>query len=352
VHITRAVHIFGDLALTRQLNVPAGGALPLQAADALLSDQEVEAEIAFSDGSKMTVGPGAQLVVQALQARTVSRPLVIAMHLERGEVRSQVERLYRVEDRFEVSTPNLVAHVKGTVFRVDVRADGTRVATDEGVVRVNWRGQVIDVEAGQELSVLLKASVPEVHVRPQSPALVSDIPADSVVVGQNGEQTFFTYANTVSWQVRTLPGAEVEFYVNDQLAQTVRADVQGRTVVDFSPAEEGTYRITAVMATLTGEKSLPSPAQVLVIDRTPPSLLLTSPTEPQVSADSVMVAGRTEPDVRLTLNGHPVAVDEKGDFKQTLALSPGANPFTLIAIDRAGNSIKLQSVIIYELPAG
>ena len=71
----------------------------------------------------MAVGPGVQLTVEELQARSASRPLVVAMRLDRGEIRSQVEHLRADQDRFEVRTPNLVAQVRGTVFRIDVRSD-------------------------------------------------------------------------------------------------------------------------------------------------------------------------------------------------------------------------------------
>jgi hypothetical protein len=137
-------------------------------------------------------------------------------------------------------------------------------------------------------------------------------------------------------------------FVDDEPVSTVISDGDGLADINLNLAQEGTYRITAVMETLVGERSLPSPTQVLVVDRTPPSLLLTSPSEPQVVGKSVQVAGRTEPDVRLTLNQLPVAVSEAGEFEYELPLTPGINEIILVATDRAGNSINLQSVIVSE----
>ncbi len=348
VNITRDLRIVGDIALTRRFTVPTGGTLGLRTGDGLVSDHDGEAEVAFSDGSTVAVAPGAELVLQKLQARTTSQPLAIAMRLERGEVRSQVEHLRSDLDRFEISTPQLVAQVKGTIFRVDVRADGTRVATDKGVVQVNWDGRSVDVEAGRELQVLLVQAVPEVHVRPQSPQLTSDLPVATADTEDGGEQRFFTSRNTISWRVRASPGAQVLFYVNDALVSKSTADASGAVSVQFSPPTEGVYRVIAVMQTLAGEQSLPSPAQQIVVDRTPPSLVLTSPTEPQVSSAAVTLIGRTEPGNRLEINGKLVPVDKSGNFKQGMNLVAGANSLTLMATDRAGNNIRLQSVIVYE----
>ena len=348
VHVARPVRVFVDLGLMRSIKVTADETLRLRPGDELISDAEADAAIALPDGSRMAVGPGVQLTVEELQARSTSRPLAIAMRLERGEVRSQVEHLRADTDRFEVKTPNLVAQARGTVFRVDVRSEGTRVATDKGVVRVNWDGQSVDVAAGRELQVLLGASVPEVHVRPQSPVLVYNVPDVLAEVNAQGESLWFTSGSVLPWRSQTLPGVKVTLFVDDVPASTAIAGSDGAANFNLNLAQEGTYRITAIMETLAGERSLPAPTQVLVIDRTPPSLLLTSPSEPQVVGKSVRVAGRTEPGVRLTLNQLPVTVGETGDFEYELPLTSGVNEIILVAADRAGNSIKLQSVIVSE----
>ena len=302
VHVARPVRVFVDLGLMRSITVTADEPLRLRPGDQLSSDAATDAEIALPDGSRMAVGPGVQLTVEEVQARSASRPLVIAMRLDRGEVRSQVEHLRADTDRFEVKTPNLVAQARGTAFRVDVRSEGTRVATDSGVVRVNWDGKTVDVEAGRELQVLLGASVPEVHVRPQSPDLIYNAPDALAEVNDQGEQLLFTSSIVLPWRIQTLPGVKVTLFVDDAPFSTVISGSDGSADIDLGLAKEGAYRVTAVMEMPTGERSVPSTARVLVVDRTSPSLLLTSPSEPQVAGKSILVAGRTEPGVRLELN--------------------------------------------------
>lgn len=346
VHVTRLK--LGDTGLMWKFTVSAAETVRLRPGDELDSDLDADAEIALPDGSRMAMGPGVALDIEALQARTASKPMVVAMRLERGEVRSEVERLRADQDRFEVSTPNLVAQVRGTVFRVDVRKETTRVATDRGLVRVQWNGQSVDVEAGRELVVLPGQPGPTVEALPQSPAIDLALPAESAEVGADGVPVFFTKDVTVPIEIQTLPGAHVEFIVNDVAIARADADANGRATVDFSTEAEGEYRLTSVIETPAGDRSLPAPARLLVVDRTPPSLTLLEPAQPQVSTSTLLLSGVTTPGAQLLLNGESLSVDAEGRFTQKLRLSPGPNQLVLVATDRAGNSVTLQSVVILE----
>ena len=62
------------------------------------------------------------------------------------------------------------------------------------------------------------------------------------------------------------------------------------------------------------------------------------------------MAGRSEPNVRLEINDEVIGVDAEGNFSQAFDLVPNENTFLLVATDRAGNSVRLTSVIVYEAP--
>lgn len=349
VIINRSVHIFGDVALTRQLVAVPGVSQALRPGDQVNSAADTDAQISFSDGSRAVLGADTHLVMNRLQARSASSNLAIAMRLERGSVHSEVAHLRPEVDEFTLSTPNLDAHVKGTIFRVEVRPDGTRLATEQGTVQVSWDGQVAEVVAGQELEVLqafLTQSPPRPRAQAPQLKLISGLPDDAVLVAANGQQTYYLRTPTSSWTIDSLPGASVEIYINDELVKTIKADGNGQASVDFSPAAEGTYHMSAIAVTLTGDRSRASTPHILVFDRTPPPVVFTSPAEPQVTSEQVVVAGQTEPSVRLILNGQPIAVNEKGYFQTQIPLSPGPNEIAVEAIDRAGNAVKLQSVIL------
>ena len=346
VVVTRAVHVFGDIELSRRLNVSTGDDIWVYSGDTITCGSNTRAELLLPDQSTMEVGALSELHIGDIQARTPEQPLEIVMRLERGGVRTKVQHLQSASDRFEVKTPNLVASVKGTVFRMAVSDDGTRVATDEGLVRVDWDGRGIDVAAGQELQLLLGQTVSEVDVRPQSPRLGAPAPVGSE--SAENEREFYTNASVLVWQIQSLPGAQVLFYVDGELSEQVVADEQGLVRVELAPPAEGVYEVSAVAEMSTGGESLPSPAQTIIVDRTPPSLVLLSPTDPQIPEDQIIVSGKTEFGVQLSLNETPLTVDEKGYFEHALDLTPGANEFVLVATDPAGNAIRLQSVVIHE----
>jgi hypothetical protein len=140
----------------------------------------------------------------------------------------------------------------------------------------------------------------------------------------------------------------VRIYINDELIQTVAADIDGSVMLDFSPSEEGAYVITADIATVAGEVSRLSAPQTVVFDRTPPSLVLTNPQDPNITGETVAVAGQTEAGAQLTINGQPALVDADGSFAATVDLVPGPNDLRLVVVDRAGNELQLNSVLIVE----
>lgn len=350
VHITRAVPIVDGIELTRHLTVAPGEMQALHAGDSLDSDADASAKIEFAGGSVSTVGPNARLIISQLQERTATSPLVIAMRLEHGAVRSAVAGLQPEVDKFELSTPSLVAHVKGTVFRVDVDQSRTYLATDEGVVQVSFDGTTAEVAAGEELAVLLQESSPLAWVGPQAPRLILVAPPpSSPATDANDGAAIFTREPTLTWRIETLPGAQVRVYIGDELAQTITANGDGSVLLVFTPPEEGTFVITADIETVTGEASRLSGPQTVVFDRTPPSLVLTSPDDPQVSGrTTVVVAGKTEAGVRLTINGQPVTVDGQGNFVTDLELTQGPNELRLVVADRADNEVRLISVLNVE----
>lgn len=68
-----------------------------------------------------------------------------------------------------------------------------------------------------------------------------------------------------------------------------------------------------------------------------PYLVVLEPRSGQsVSEDEITVAGKTDKDAKLFLNGQPTLVDESGLFRETLHLQPGANALSLRVVNRFG----------------
>ena len=73
-------------------------------------------------------------------------------------------------------------------------------------------------------------------------------------------------------------------------------------------------------------------------DNLPPELVVTSPTTGLTNVPSVTVAGSTEPDANVTVDGTPVALDANGAFSLQVTLPDGPHTFTIVARDVEGNS--------------
>ena len=60
------------------------------------------------------------------------------------------------------------------------------------------------------------------------------------------------------------------------------------------------------------------------------------------------VSGNAKNAINVSLNSSEVAIDQSGNFKETIALSPGYNIVTLEAKDKFGNSDENHYKIIYK----
>ena len=84
-------------------------------------------------------------------------------------------------------------------------------------------------------------------------------------------------------------------------------------------------------------------------DMTPPAINLTSPAGSVYATNNARLVfkGRVEKDVELFLNGRKVLLDD-GAFDVPKTLREGSNPFTLTAVDRAGNVNTIEFNVTYD----
>jgi cytoskeleton protein RodZ len=82
----------------------------------------------------------------------------------------------------------------------------------------------------------------------------------------------------------------------------------------------------------------------------PPALTITSPTEDAFVSSQIMVKGKTAPDVIVTVNEQPVALQPSGEF-QTEVYIPrdGIHTLTIEAVDRRGKKNVLQRSVHVKL---
>ncbi len=80
---------------------------------------------------------------------------------------------------------------------------------------------------------------------------------------------------------------------------------------------------------------------------TPPALNIYTPIEGSiVSQNEIFVAGDTEKETHLTINGQEIRVDERGKFNTSLNLSTGVNTITITATKKHGKTITITRHVV------
>lgn len=80
----------------------------------------------------------------------------------------------------------------------------------------------------------------------------------------------------------------------------------------------------------------------LILDTEPPSLLVTFPLDGYLTEEkTVIIQGRTDVGSNVTIDGNPVAIDDKGRFNHSVSLKVGRQAFNITSTDQAGNDASL-----------
>jgi RHS repeat-associated protein len=103
-----------------------------------------------------------------------------------------------------------------------------------------------------------------------------------------------------------------------------------------SPLADGNYTLRATVQDYAGNTSKPVALQ-FTIDTVPPTITITSPTRTLTNQPDLTLAGTLSKVATLTVNGQAVIVNSALQFSLPITLTEGANTYTLVATDRAGN---------------
>ncbi len=137
-------------------------------------------------------------------------------------------------------------------------------------------------------------------------------------------------------------------------ADIARVDVGPTTVfgVPNVPLQAGVNVFTARIAGPAGD-SPESPSILVIVDRKPPTVKITSPTDgAKVNGSSVQIVGKTQGSSNLLARNEKTGLsfsglaEKDGTFKLKVGIGPGENAITFQATDPAGNvTTKTVSVV-------
>lgn len=147
----------------------------------------------------------------------------------------------------------------------------------------------------------------------------------------------------------TTPDTKVEIYFDDELKTTVDVKSDGSFSTPEIPLALGTNNING--KTMMGDKkSLFSKTIKLYYDSEKPKLDVSSPTDNQEikgGDKKVRVAGNTDPQNSVSVNGSTVIVNGAGDFASDVNINEGDNTITIVATNRFGNSTSVERKVKY-----
>ena len=143
---------------------------------------------------------------------------------------------------------------------------------------------------------------------------------------------------------------EVELLKNDVSLAKVRVDEAGEFRFENVELVDGENSFSAIARSEVNGSSEVSERMRVVLDREPPELDLTNPSETSLKVEvaDFDIVGRVTRGSSVTVNGQLAMVDDQGVFKLKVQLSPGKNTFEVKARDLAGNEKSKSVEITYD----
>lgn len=143
-------------------------------------------------------------------------------------------------------------------------------------------------------------------------------------------------------------GKKVELFINDSLVDKTSANSKGE--FEFkNTLSEGTNKIATRIKEENNSSDFSQIFEV-IFDSKAPDLSIDSPTDGQSFAkdqNRALIAGKTESDSLVTVNGFRAIVSLSGTFSYNFPLQNGENRIKVIASDIAGNRTEKELKVSY-----
>ena len=145
-------------------------------------------------------------------------------------------------------------------------------------------------------------------------------------------------------------GKYVVLFINGK--QVKKADVKSDSTFVFhdAPLKQGSNEITAKAYIDANKSSKNSSSETIIYSNKAPSLTVDFPSDNETyhkENNPLKVRGKTDPNVRVTVNDFWALVDDSGNYSYSLPLKGGDNQIKVVATDDAGNKTEKSLKINY-----
>lgn len=233
-------------------------------------------------------------------------------------------------------------HEGGVEARLDVEAEGTRIAMVEGTGRLARR-QGEPLELAENQFVRLEDDGKLMETGRMGPPVEPSVPEDDASLLTRGAVHF-------EWEPLAEATGGYRLRLDADGDEPRMIDVAPeRTSIDVAlPSGRYTWTIRGVRDG-AGLPAGPPRSFQLRVDRSPPALVLQSPAAGEVvTASKVRIAGHTEPGATLDVDGHPVPVARDGTFLVRHPVRSGLTNVVVQSRDRAGNQRVVSRTVVRE----
>lgn len=164
------------------------------------------------------------------------------------------------------------------------------------------------------------------------------------------EQPSATNSAKINISGNALEADQIRLYVNEKVVDVTKPAKDNSFEFTNIQLKEGENVIQAV-AIIKDQKSGFSDDITITYLKEPPELTIESPENGAIytGGDSMLtIKGKTDPSVRITINGNFVIMRENGNFSHEFQLQNGDNKITIVATDDAGNRTEKELSVKYE----
>ncbi len=139
----------------------------------------------------------------------------------------------------------------------------------------------------------------------------------------------------------------VEFYLNGENVKTVKTESES-FAEEIGPLQPGKNQLYAVARSDSQKETRTSSTFTVTYKNQKPKLEITQPSDNSTStSQEITVAGNTDPETYIQVNGSPVVVDAQNHFQTTVKLNEGENKIEVVAEDIVGNQENQTLTVTY-----
>ena len=287
--------------------------MALQEGDTVKTSEGAEATIVFFDSSVLRLSANTEIMVKRVSAK----PRIVQVRQIAGDTWSRVLRISGVVD-YEIETPNTIATVRGTGFKISVTEHGTKIGVKEGAVHVaaTIEGRIVaeEIVADEQQADIEGAAIELTPIEPD-PWIAENLAEDEQFIEEAREEFAGEHAGLVTHlRAQSLSEAEANAYLERLMTGTLTEEEQKALSAEQRAVLE------AEGIDVEPEAALPPGEQMLPVEEILPEPL------PDVAAEQDVIDAVHEDIARAVdeIKGEDIMIAEDSKTETTADSSIGA----------------------------